>query len=170
MLSAGGIPLMVDGVRAADDDNPKGYHELEQVKGLDKPGDTSWIAEAQGKAIKVISFLLESLPDTYEYKIIFIRRNLPEVLASQKEMLERRGENQDDISDDDMARMFAVHVLKVEGLLARRANCDVLYIEHRDAMCDPSTVAEAINYFLGGNLDTRMMRDAVDPNLYRNRA
>ena len=169
MLSAGGVALMVDGVRTADEDNPKGYHELERVKALDKPGDRTWLGAAQGKTLKIISFLLQHLPDTYDYKIIFLRRNLPEVLASQQKMLQRRGENAGDVSDDEMARMFAAHLTKVEALLARRDNCDVLYVEHRDTVDDPASVAEAINEFLGGHLDTRAMTAVVDPQLYRNR-
>ena len=170
MLSAGGVALMVDGVRTADEDNPKGYHELEQVKALDKPGDKTWLAAAQGKALKIISFLLQHLPETYDYKIIFMRRSLPEVLASQQKMLERRGEASGDAGDDELARMFAAHLTKVEGLLSSRDNCDVLYVDHRDAVGDPSAVAEAINQFLGGHLDAGAMTAVVDPDLYRNRA
>ena len=169
MLSAGGVEPMVDGVRTADVDNPKGYHELEQVKALDKPGDNAWLGTARGKALKIISFLLQHLPDTYDYKIIFMRRNLPEVLASQQKMLERRGEGSGSVGDDKMARMFAAHLTKIAGVLASRDNCDVLYVEHRDTVDDPSAVARAINDFLGGHLDTLAMTAVVDPQLYRNR-
>jgi len=169
MLSAGGVELMVDGVRTADEDNPKGYHELEQVKALDKPGDKTWLGAAQGKALKIISFLLPHLPDTYDYKIIFMRRSLPEVLSSQQKMLERRGESSGDVSDDEMARMFAAHLAKTESLLASRKNCDLLYVDHRDTVNKPSAVAEAINEFLGGHLDIQAMTSVVDPQLYRNR-
>ena len=170
MLSAGGVPLLVDGVRTADEDNPKGYHELEKVKALDKPGDESWLGEAKGKSLKIISFLLQHLPADYDYKVIFLRRQLPEILASQKKMLERRGESAGDVSDEDMARMFTSHLAKVDVLLAQRENCDVLYVEYRDAVDNPSQVADAINRFLGGRLDANAMATAVDPRLYRNRA
>jgi len=169
MLDAGGVPLMADGLRAPDEDNPKGYHELERVKSLDKPGDKSWVAEAQGKGLKIISFLLQHLPEDFDYKIVFLRRNLPEVLASQKKMLARRGEKVDDVSDDEMAQMFEAHVAKVERWLAQRPNFDVLYVDHRDAVDDPMQAAAAINQFLGGQLDTKAMAAVVDPQLYRNR-
>ena len=170
MLSAGGVPLLVDGVRTADEDNPKGYHELEKVKALDKPGDKSWLGEAEGKSLKIISFLLRHLPAAYDYKIIFLRRQLPEILASQKKMLDRRGEPPGDITDEEMARMFASHLTKVDILLAQRENCEVLYVDHRDAVDNPAKVADAINQFLGGQLDTTAMATVVDPQLYRNRA
>ena len=170
MLDAGGVPLMADGRRSADEDNPKGYHELERVKSLDKPGDKSWVAEAQGKGLKIISFLLQHLPDDFDYKIVFLRRSLPEVLASQKKMLARRGEKVDEVSDDEMARMFAAHVAKVEGWLAERPNIDVLYVDHRDTIKAPARVAAMISRFLGGHLDTEAMAAVVDPELYRNRS
>ena len=98
-----------------------------------------------------------------------MRRNLPEVLASQQKMLERRGEGSRDVNDDEMARMFAAHLTKIERVLANRENCDVLYVEHRDTVDNPSAVAVAINDFLAGHLDTRAMTAVVDPQLYRNR-
>ena len=170
MLAAGGVPLVVDGVRTADEDNPKGYHELEKVKALDKPGDRTWLADARGKALKIISFLLPDLPDDYDYKIVFLRRHLPEVLASQTKMLERRREPPGDVSDEEMARLFSSHLTKIEALLGERENCDVLYVEHRQTLEDPTQTAEAINQFLGGTLDTAAMAAVVDPLLYRNRA
>ena len=169
MLSAGGVPLVVDGVRTADEDNPKGYYELERVKALDKPGDTTWLGETRGKAIKIISFLLSDLPPTYDYKVIFLRRSLLEVLASQRKMLERRGEAPGETSDEDLADMFAAHLSKVERLMATRENYDVLYVEYRQAIDDPPQVADAINTFLGGQLDVAAMATAVDRQLYRNR-
>ena len=63
MLERGGMPVMTDGVRSADDDNPLGYYEFEGVKRLDK--DTSWLPDAFGKAIKVIYVFLYCLPVDY---------------------------------------------------------------------------------------------------------
>ncbi len=86
MIEAGGIPPLTDNIRTADKDNPKGYYEFERVKKLDK-GDTDWVSDAAGKSIKVISALLKHLPPNYEYRIVFVRRNMPEILASQRKML-----------------------------------------------------------------------------------
>ena len=170
MLEAGGLPLVIDGIRTADEDNPKGYYELERVKALDKTGDTSWVAGAHGKGLKVISFLLSHLPDSSDYKIIFVRRSLPEVLASQKKMLRRRGEESGDADDEEMARLFSAHLKKVESQLAARPNCDVLYVEHREALSSPSKVANEINGFLNDRLDVEKMVGVVDKQLHRNRA
>ena len=99
MLEATGLTIVVDGIREADEDNPKGYFELERVKDLAQENDWEWLQEARGKAIKIISYLLKELPDDHNYKVLFMRRDLREVLASQAKMLERRGESND--SDDE---------------------------------------------------------------------
>ncbi len=92
MLAEGRIALLTDGVRAADESNPEGYYEFEKVKQLDKAGDLSWLNEARDKAVKIISYLLPHLPDTLNYRVLFMHRDLHEVMASQNRMLVQRGE------------------------------------------------------------------------------
>jgi hypothetical protein len=89
MLAAGGMPVLSDGERRADTDNPRGCLEWERIKQL--PKDPACIAEAEGKVVKVISQLLLSLPPGHDYRIVFMQRPLPEILKSQDEMLRRRG-------------------------------------------------------------------------------
>ena len=72
MLEAGGIELLIDRVRVADADNPKGYYEFERVKQIET--DQAWLPEAQGKAVKMISALLRHLPADCRYRIIFMER------------------------------------------------------------------------------------------------
>lgn len=168
MLDAGGIPPITDNIREADADNPKGYYEFERVKQMDK-GDTAWVPEAQGKAVKVISALLKHLPADYQYRVIFIRRNMPEILASQRKMLVRRGEDPDKMDDAEMAKLFAKHVQQIEGWLADQPNMQVLYVHYSDILADPMPQIAQLNTFLGGTLDTQAMAEVVDPNLYRNR-
>jgi hypothetical protein len=170
MLSAAGVPLVVDELRPPDEDNPHGYFEFTPVKALNKPGDKQWVTQAQGKAIKVISFLLPHLPDHCHYKIIFLKRRLAEVLASQKKMVARLGTPTGDISDEAMARTFTAHLAQVQKLLSTRANCEVLYIDHRDAIDTPGQVSAAIAGFLGEPLDTAVMAAEIDQSLHRNRA
>ena len=168
MLQAGGIPIVTDEQRTADDDNPKGYFELERVKQLSK-GDVAWVEGAHGKAVKVISALLEHLPASSSYKILFMRRRLPEVLASQKKMLERRGEPTDTVSDEMMAGLFERHLQKIEGWLAAQPNMSVLYVPYHELAERPEPQLEQIVPFLGLDLDVSKMMTAVDPALYRNR-
>lgn len=168
-LEAGGLTPVTDELRAADEDNPKGYYELERVKQMDK-GDTSWVADAQGKVVKVISALLEHLPPGYEYKVVFMRRNMDEILASQKKMLERRGEPTDRVSDEDLTRLFNKHLQKVETWMRAQPNFSVLYVDYNEMLGSPEPFARQVNQFLGGQLDEQKMATVVDPNLYRNRA
>ena len=168
MLQAGGIPLVQDGQRTADDDNPKGYFELERVKQMGK-GDVTWVDDAQGKAVKVISYLLKHLPPTSSYKVLFMRRRLPEVLASQKKMLVRRGEPTDTISDAQMAALFEKHLKEIDGWMAAQPNLSVLDVTYHELAEQPERHVDELIAFLGLELDRDRMLAAVDPTLYRNR-
>lgn len=168
MLEAGGIPPLTDKIRTPDEDNPKGYYEFERVKQLDK-GDTIWVAEAQGKAVKVISQLLKHLPSEYEYRVVFVQRHMDEVLASQKKMLVNRGEESNKTSDEELAALFNRHLHSVKQWLVGQTNMPVLYVHYSDILATPMLQAERINDFLDGALDTEAMATVVDPTLYRNR-
>lgn len=168
MLEAGGIPPITDEQREADEDNPKGYYEFERVKAMDK-GDTAWIAEGRGKVVKVISALLKYLPPGEQYRVVFVRRNMSEILASQRKMLIRRGENPDKMDDEQMAMLFEKHLKQVDEWLKSQPNFRVLYVHYSDILAEPQPHINELNRFLGGNLDTVAMAAAVDPGLYRNR-
>ncbi len=167
MLEAGGLELVIDGIRTADEDNPRGYYEFERVKQLDK-GDAAWVAEARGKAVKVISALLEHLPPDYRYKVLFMNRRLPEVIASQRKMLARRGEGSD-LSDEKLADLLARHVQQVKTWMARQPNFELLDLDYNAMLLDPTPFVEQIVDFLDQDLDARAMAKVVDPTLYRNR-
>jgi hypothetical protein len=166
MLQAGGIPPVTDQNRVADEDNPKGYYEFERVKQLDT-GDVAWLAEAQGKAVKVISALLKHLPADYEYRIIFMRRNIEEILASQKKMLINRGEPTDLVTDEELTEMFQKHLQAVQLWMTQQPNVKVIEIKYNDILKDPRPSVEQINQFLSETLDVEEMVKVVDPALYR---
>jgi hypothetical protein len=165
MLTAGGLELLTDNIRAADEDNPKGYFEFERVKQIEN--DKAWLEDARGRVVKLISALLKHLPPVYNYKVIFMRRAMPEILASQREMLIRRGEPADAVPDDKMAAMFNKHVAQVESWLAAQPNIDVLYVSYNEVMKDSRPQAERIKLFLGRSLNVEEMVDVVDRSLYR---
>ena len=169
MLEAGGIPILADGIRTADISNPKGYYEYEPVKELDKGGDLGWLAEARGKAVKIISFLLTWLPETYDYRVIFMQRDLREVLASQNAMLVHRGEAPGAADDEQMMRMYEDHLKKVARFMANRSCFSTLSVDYRDVVENPREAAGRIDRFLGGTLDVDRMAAIADPALYRNR-
>jgi hypothetical protein len=168
MLEAGGLPVLVAGLRTADEDNPRGYYEFERVKQL--ADDTGWLPEARGKGGKIISALLLHLPPCEHYRIVFMRRDLGEVLASQREMLRRRGEPTDATADEEMARFFTSHLRRVEGWLAAQPHCAVRYVSYNDLLREPGPLVEEVAAFLGDGLDPERMREVVSQRLYRQRS
>ena len=167
MLDVGGISPLVDHVRTADSDNPKGYYEFERVKKL-RDGDTAWLPEAEGKAVKVITALLTHLPPDYEYRVLFMRRNIDEVLASQAKMLENR-EEESKTDDATMKELFRKHLQKVRGWMNSQPNLIYLDINYNTILEDPEPNISQINHFLGGNLNEEKMLSVIEPILYRQR-
>ncbi len=168
MIEAGGIKVMEDGVRTPDIDNPKGYYEYERVKNLEKETDKSYLREARGKVIKIISFLLKDLPPDNDYRIIFMRRDLDEVLASQNKMLKHR--NETDTSDDNaMREAYLNHIASVRIMSRKRQNWQTIEVRYEDTVKNPAATAATLNAFLGGKLNEKSMVAAVDAELYRNR-
>src|SRR5690606_37939371 len=156
MLEAGGIPPLTDKFRTADNDNPKGYYEFERVKQMDK-GDTAWMADAQGKTVKVISQLLKFMHAEYQYKVIFMRRNMAEILASQKKMLINRDEDPDVAPDEEIAALFEKHLNSVMDWMAAQPNVSVIYIHYSDMLANPLPQIAQLNEFLGGHLNIEAM-------------
>ena len=166
MLRAGGLTCLTDELREADISNPKGYFEFEKVKGL--RADNSWLPEAKGKVIKIISHLLACLPPELNYKIIFMERDLGEVLASQRKMLVNQGQGEENLSDERLGQIFAQQLRQVKKMLADR-QISTLFLGYKDVLEDPVEVSTQLQAFLGNNLDQQAMRDVVDHNLYRQR-
>jgi hypothetical protein len=167
MLTAGGVEALTDNLRAADEDNPRGYLEFEKVKALEH--ESGWLKDAAGKAVKIISALLKHLPLDYSYKIIFMRRKMGEVLSSQKQMLVRGGGTADGIGDERLAETFRRHLNDVESWLASQPNIEVIYVDYNELLGDPAPAVQTINHFLGGGLDTQAMTTVIDKTLYRQR-
>lgn len=168
MLAEGGVPILTDEIRRADSDNPKGYFEFETVRQM-SAGNVEWLANAGGKAVKVISALLEYLPSNYFYKIIFLEREVKEILASQRKMLANRNE-QSTVDDTELELSIRRHLAAVRPWLIRQPNMEVLYINYNALMAKPEPLCERIVNFLGLPLNQTRMRAIPDKQLYRNRA
>lgn len=167
MLAAGGMTLLTDFERKPDADNPRGYSEWEPAKLLPKEPDR--IDEAEGKVAKVISQLLVSVPEGRAYKVIFMERPLAEVLASQDEMLRRRGKS-DFVSHELLTTAFEKHLREVDAWLKKREDISVCRMGYRQVLQDPAGSSEAVNRFLTLDLDVEAMVRQVDLSLYRNRS
>jgi hypothetical protein len=168
MLEEGGLPILTDAIRTADNDNPNGYYEFEPVKKLPE-GQTQWLEDANHKVVKIISALLEYLPSNYRYKILFMEREQHEILASQQKMLKNRSEKSE-VSDAQMQEEFQKHLAAIKYWLARQPNMDVMYIDYNKMMAGPENYCQAIADFLSIPVDVSKMLAVPNEGLYRNRA
>jgi hypothetical protein len=165
MLASGGVEVLTDNLRTADVDNPRGYYEFERVKKLKE--DPTWLPEARGKAVKMVSQLLFDLPRHERYRIVFMQRDLDEMLISQEKMLQRLG--REAAPREDIKRAFVKHLERLHAWLDGQPNMRVLRISYAALLANAETAARQVNEFLGGGLDVPAMVRAVDPSLYRNR-
>jgi len=167
MLAAGGLPALTDGLRQPDEDNPRGYFEYEAVKQLARNRD--WLPEARGKAVKIVAPLLTALPDEVACRVIFIDRNLDEILASQRHMLMRSGAAhvENPARESRLKREYGCIVLNVRKHLGQRPRTHVLRLHRDSILSDPKAAADRINSFLGGGWDAVAMAAEVKPALNR---
>ena len=165
MLHRGGMEAVTDRIRGADIDNPRGYFELEKVKKIKE--DASWLPEARGKVFKMVSQLLYDLPAGERYLVVFMERDVDEMLASQEKMLARLG--REAAPRDEISRAYGLHLDKLDTWLGQQDHIQVLRISYNDLVEFPARKATEVNTFLGGNLDEKEMVRAVEPSLYRNR-
>lgn len=167
MLEAGGVTVITDGQRQADEDNPNGYFELEQVKDIKR--DFTCLDSLKGEAVKMVSMLLYDLPPDRDFFLIFMKRSLDEVIASQKVMLSRKGEIPR-AEDEEMKLLFSKHLSEIETWLSERKNFKTIYINYDKVVMQPLETAENIQKFLGRGLNIGNMINSVDPSLYRQRS
>jgi hypothetical protein len=165
MLDRGGVPAITDAIRAADTDNPRGYYEFERVKKLKE--DASWLPEARGKVVKMVSQLLYELPANEKYLVILMERDMDEMILSQEKMLERLGKPS--APRDQIRRAFTKHLQALREWLPKQGHIEVLDVSYNELLGRPEDEARRIAEFLGGGLDVEEMVRSVDPSLYRNR-
>lgn len=167
MLAEGGLEIVEDGIREKDIDNPNGYYEFETVKQLPQ-GNIVWLENANGKVVKVISSLLEYLPPDYSYKILFMEREITEVLTSQQKMLTNRKEV-NSVDDEKIKQDFQNHLKAIKAWLIRQPNMDVLYVSFNALVESPELFCDRIIEFLNMPLTVERMLEVPNKKLYRNR-
>ena len=168
MLAAGGMPVFTDGIRSADANNPRGYYELESVKVLSQKPDL--LDKASGKVVKIISWLLPSLPPQHEYRVVFMCRPLEEVAASQNHMLERLGKDVPTTPTSSVIAAFEQHLTRTRSWLSQQPNIKVEYVDYPDILERPEEQTAAICEFLGRKLDCAAMKGKIEQSLYRERS
>ncbi len=167
MVDAGGIPALTDNIREADEDNPRGYYEFEPVKKTKE--DPSWLERAPGRCVKMVYRLLYDLPADREYYVVFMRRNLDEVIRSQDVMLERRGRSANEMEPEKLRGLFEVQLAEFDQWVRQQKNFKIIYVNYNDIVADARPTVDRILEFLGDGLDRSAMLAAVEPKLYRQR-
>lgn len=167
MLAAAGVPILSDGQREPDEDNPHGYFELEAVKTT--RNDASWLESAPGKAVKLVHLLLMDLPTGPVYRLLMTERDLDEVLASQAKMLNRSGKSGGAIAPAALKQVYAAQMRQVEQWLAGRPDIQWMKVAYREVVADPEGATRKVAEFIGRPETAAAMAKAVDPSLYRNR-
>jgi hypothetical protein len=165
LLVAAGIEPLTDARRAPDEDNPLGYFELEKTLSLAK--DNSWIPEARGKAIKIVAQLLPLLPAGEHYNVIFMDRNLDEVVASQHAMLARQNRAGADIDDRKLKATYTAQLERVRRMLSHRPDVRTLTVHYGKLLSDAVTEIARLAQFLGEPFDQDAASSAVRPELRR---
>jgi len=164
MLDTGGIEPFTDNIRQPDESNPKGYCEYERVKSLDR--DTSWLFEVENCAVKIVANWLHFLPPEFEYSLVFMERDLEEVIRSQDEMLKLAGRPARKYDLDLMASSYGRLIEATKDWLSRQKNINTININHQDVITNPSQAAEMVNNFLGNMLDESKMPSVIEHTLY----
>ncbi len=166
MLEAGGVPILSDHQRKADDDNPRGYYEYEKTKKLLREND--WLSDARGKAIKIVAPLLANLKKEERYRVLFMERSMEHVIDSQNRMLQRLGRKGGGLSDQKLAETYLQQIARIRTLFCQHeGQIHVLTIQYGDTVTDPGGIAKMVNEFLGHGLDVPAMTHCVDPDLCR---
>ncbi|HQX51958.1 MAG TPA: thioredoxin [Planctomycetaceae bacterium] len=167
MLEAGGIPALTDELRTPDEDNPNGYYEFADVKSIE--GNADWLNDAPGYSVKMVYSLLKHLPIDRDYRIVFMRREVSEILLSQKKMLERSG-IETDISDATMKALFERELRQFYVWLPSQSHLNLINISYNELLSRPQSTIALINNHFDETLDVHAMNAMVDQSLYRHRA
>ena len=163
MLAAGGMPILSDTARQADTNNPNGYFELEVVKNLET--EKTWLTEAQGKAVKIISHLLKFLPDDYTYKIVFMKRELSDVIKSQNRMLLQLGKEVGSIESKTLKRIYKHHLDEIKNWLLLQQNMQAIEVVYEKLLAEPETTIQKIGTHLEIELSNEAVVQVIDQNL-----
>lgn len=166
ILYAGGVPVAFDSSsRPPDDNNPKGYFELEGGKIINKLMEGTFpLDKFRGKFIKITSFGLRFLPKG-KYKVIYTQRNIEEVLDSMEKMTRKKDDNREEIKNS-----FLKLDRLVQDMVRERKDINQLFVHYNQIIKEPEkNIAEIRQFLKEVDVDLDKMIQSVDLDLYRNR-
>ena len=165
ILRAGNVPTAFDDLRKKDENNPKGYYELEGGKIINKLMEKTFpIKEYEGIFIKITAFGLTFLPEK-QYKIIYMERNLDEVMNSMQKMAKIKPEESTEIKES-----FRKLNEKVKNDIQNREDIDVFFINYNNILSNPEENLQRLCDFLKLSENVvKDMKNVIDSRLYRQR-
>jgi hypothetical protein len=168
LLVASGRQALTDAKRIADEDNPLGYLEFDKT--LTLATDGSWLPQARGKVVKVVAQLLPFLPRNEHYNVVFMERNLAEVIASQNSMLSRQARRGAELNDQQLMQTYTAQIQRVRNQLARRPELRMLTVNYAELLANASSELDRLALFLGNPFDLNAAAQTVRPQLQRQKA
>jgi len=165
ILHAVDIPIASDDLRKSDENNPKGYYELEGGKIIDRLMEKTFpIEEYEGRFIKITAFGLSFLPQG-SYKIIYMERNLDEVMDSMEKMAKINDETREETKES-----FKKLNEKIKNDIKYRDDIDVLFVNYNEMLEIPEENVKRVCNFLNlYDAAVNAMVGVIDTRLYRQR-
>ena len=157
------LEIITDNHRKSDVNNPEGYYEFEAVKGILK--NNQFLKDCQGKGIKIVAPLVQFIDLKLNYKVIFMRRHMEEILLSQEKML---GKDQ----SSERAKFKAIYELHLKKTIEflKLNKIPFIEIEYRNLVNTTEEEIEKILQFLEMNGDKQLLIKQVNDKHYRNRS
>lgn len=168
VLSACGVPVLADNHRVPDSDNPRGYFELEEAKSL--RGNSAWLRNAQGKAVKIVAQLLPYLPEEYCYRVILMARDLSEVIDSQRAMLERLDREGARLPSSALFNVYHQQLNRIKTWLAMQRRVSTIIVHYDEALARPAETISEVAQFLDREVDAAKVAAVIDSKLRRQRS
>lgn len=178
IVEAAGLSIFTDGKRLADDSNQRGYYEHDRISGLLQQSDRSWLAATRGQALKIVAPLLSALPLRFKpdqegaqprkapsYRILFMERDIREILASQSAMLQRLGKKP---PQGDLAKAYQQQVTNAACWIQQH-QIPTLGIDYHDLVHGSDDLLRKIAAFLGTPDKLAEMQAVIDPRMHRAR-
>ena len=160
LLMAGGLEVLVDDAHKAGEPEPHGYYDYEPSLMLDVDRKTKeWVANAQGKAVKVMPYQLQYLPPTFDYRVVFVCRGVAEILDSWTAM--GLPEVASAPGEDEAGRAAETDYASLEAQLLRQPHMPTMFVRYRDLTADPAAQSTRLVDFLGLPLDVDAMAAAA---------
>lgn len=167
ILNALNVQLYTDNHRPADKSNPRGYYEHQDVKKLEN--DSTWLKYVKGKAVKIISPLLIHLPKNFQYKIIFMLRDINEIIHSQNKMLNNSAKNEEPTNPQILKTIFDKNILQIKKWQKENPNAKILYLNYVDFLNKAEDEVKKIQPFLNLEITPVNLSHIISRDLYRSR-